>query len=165
MKQTIGKVADALGLTPKTIRYYEEAGVVPGPARERAGWLSVGRRVYDEQAIERLRFVKKARELDFSLAEIRKLLDSYESGPPCGCSARPFLRELVERKIQEVDETLSKFNALSRELRALHRRVAALEGKTPLQLAKRIRPTPVDALLGSCDRTELPDTKPPRSET
>jgi DNA-binding transcriptional MerR regulator len=149
MKQTIGKVAAALGLKPKTIRYYEEAGVVPGPSREPGGWLSMGRRVYDDKAIERLRFVKQARELDFSLVEIRKLLDSYEGGPPCGCSARPFLRSLVERKIGEVDDTLRALKNLSGELKALHGRVIALEGKTPAELSKRIRPTPADALFGS----------------
>jgi DNA-binding transcriptional MerR regulator len=149
MKQTIGKVASALGLKPKTIRYYEQAGVVPGPSREPGGWLSMGRRIYDEKAIERLRFVKQARELDFSLVEIRKLLDAYESGPPCGCSARPFLRTLVERKIGEVEEAIKSLETLSAELKALHGRVVALEGKTPAQLSKRIRPTPVDALFGS----------------
>ena len=149
MKQTIGKVASALGLKPKTIRYYEEAGVVPGPSREPGGWLSIGRRVYDDKEIERLRFVKQARELNFSLIEIRKLLDSYESGPTCGCSARPFLRTLVERKITEVDEAIEGLKALSAELVALHGRVKTLEGKTPAQLAKSIRPTPVDALFGS----------------
>jgi DNA-binding transcriptional MerR regulator len=151
MKQTIGKVARALGLKPKTIRYYEEAGVVPGPSREPGGWLSMGRRIYDEKAIERLRFVKQARELDFSLIEIRRLLDSYESGPPCGCSARPVLRVLVERKIGEVDHAINGLKDLSAELKALHGRVVALEGKTPAQLPKRIRPTPVDALFGSPD--------------
>jgi len=149
MKQTIGRVASALGLKPKTIRYYEEAGVVPGPSRESGGWLSIGRRVYDDADIERLRFVKQAREMDFSLIEIRKLLESYESGPSCGCSARPLLRSLVERKITDVDNTIKNLKNLSVDLKALRGRVVALEGKTPAQLSKRIRPTPVDALFGS----------------
>lgn len=157
MKQTIGKVAIALGLKPKTIRYYEKAGVVPGPSRDSGGWLSVGRRIYDDKDIERLRFVKYARGLDFSLLEIRKLLDSYESGPPCGCAARPMLRGLVERKITDVDETIKDLKNLSAELRALHGRVVALGGKTPAQLSKRIRPTPVDALFGSGGDRKSPE--------
>ena len=160
MKLTIGKVASALGLKPKTIRYYEEAGVVPGPSREPGGWLSIGRRVYDDKEIERLRFVKQARELNFSLIEIRKLLDSYESGPPCGCSARPFLRTLVERKITEVDEAIESLKALSAELGALYGRVKSLEGKTPAQLAKSIRPTPVDALFGAGGGVKSQGKKP-----
>ena len=147
MKLRIGEVARALGMKPKTIRYYEEAGVVPGPDREASGWLSAGRRVYDDKAIERLRFVKHAREFDFSLPEIRELLKSYESGPPCGCAARPFLRTLVERKIDEVDETITRLTGLLAELRAMQERVLSLEGKGPAQLFNRVGHTPVDALF------------------
>jgi DNA-binding transcriptional MerR regulator len=164
MKQTIGKVAIALGLKPKTIRYYEEAGVVPGPSRESSGWVSMGRRMYDDKDIERLRFVKQARELNFSLIEIRNLLDSYENGPPCGCSARPMLRSLVERKLSEVAETIRDLRNLSAELSALHERVVALEGKTPAQLSKRIRPTPVDALLGSGGKLEKAPGRDPKQD-
>ena len=164
MKQTIGKVAIALGLKPKTIRYYEEAGVVPGPSRESSGWVSMGRRMYDDKDIERLRFVKQARELNFSLIEIRNLLDSYENGPPCGCSARPMLRSLVERKINEVDEAIRDLKNLSAELNALHERVVALEGKTPAQLSKRIRPTPVDALFRSGGELVKAPSKDPKQD-
>jgi DNA-binding transcriptional MerR regulator len=153
MKLTIGKAARVLGMKPKTIRYYEEAGVVPGPDREAGGWLSAGRRVYDEKAIERLRFVKHARELDFSLSEIRELLASYESGPPCGCAARPFLRTLVERKIGVVDETIKRLTGLLAELKEMQERVASMEGKGPVQLFNQVGHTPVDALFVASSRS------------
>lgn len=148
MKQTIGTVARALGLKPKTIRYYEQIGVVPPPSREGTGWLSAGRRIYEDKAIERLRFVKEARRLDFPLDDIRQLLEKYENGPPCGCAARPLLKTIIERKLNEIGEALKSMEALRAELRSLYARVLALEGKTPADLLERTAPTPVDALLG-----------------
>lgn len=147
MKKTIGVVARTLGLNPKTIRYYEAIGVVPSPGREGNGWLLPGRRVYEDKEVERLRFVKEARLLDFPLDDIRKLLESYENGPPCGCTARPFLKTLVERKLGDIQEAIKSMQALHAELRALHNRVLALEGKTPADLLERTPHTPAGALL------------------
>ena len=147
MKKTIGTVARAVGLKPKTIRYYEQIGIVPPPSREGLGWLSVGRRLYEDNEIERLRFVKEARRLDFPLDDIRQLLQRYENGPTCGCAARPFLKTVVERKLEETKEALKSLEALHGDLRALYARVLALEGKTPADLLEQTSPTPVDALL------------------
>ncbi|WP_020593956.1 MerR family transcriptional regulator [Kiloniella laminariae] len=72
MTQAIGVAARLSGVTIETIRYYEREGVVPKAARSVSG-----RRVYDKDAITRLRFVKRCRELGFPLSEIRSLLDLY----------------------------------------------------------------------------------------
>ena len=159
MKRTIGTVARVLGIKPTTIRYYEQIGVVPAPARGGSGWASAGRRLYEQREIERLRFVKEARKLDFSLDDIRQLLQQYKSGPPCGCAARPFLKTLVERKLKETEEALKSMEALRDELRSLYVRVLALEGKTPAELLTRTTLTPVDALLS----TSNPSVRPIRS--
>jgi len=162
MRQTIGSVARALGLKPKTIRYYEEIGVVPPPHRGGSGWLSAGRRLYTEKDIERLRFVKEARHLDFSLDDIRQLLEKYENGPPCGCAARPFLKTLVLTKLEEIDAALEALQALRAELRSLSARLGTLDGKTPADLLQHIPPTPVDALLrASPPPAKPPDARPP----
>lgn len=135
-------------MTTKTIRYYEEVGLVPPPRREGSNWFSAGRRVYEESEMERLRFIREARQLDFSIANIRQLLATYESGPPCGCGARPLLKTLIERKLSDISETMKALEALRLEMQSLHARTVALEHKTPAELMKSGSPKLSDALLG-----------------
>ena len=71
---SIGDVARLSGANIETIRYYERIGLLPEPART-AG----GNRQYDETGLKRLFFVRRARELGFSIAEIRGLLDMADS--------------------------------------------------------------------------------------
>jgi MerR family mercuric resistance operon transcriptional regulator len=66
---SIGKAARDSGVPVETIRYYERAGVVPGPPRSASG-----RRVYDSGHIARLRLIRHCRDLGFSLADARTLL-------------------------------------------------------------------------------------------
>lgn len=66
----IGEVAEAVGLSLRTIRYYEEVGVVPPSGRTAGGF-----RLYTDDDIDRLRLVKQMKPLDFSLEEMRDLLD------------------------------------------------------------------------------------------
>lgn len=148
MKQTIGVVARALGINPKTIRYYEEIGLVPEPRREGGGWASPGRRVYAADEIERLRFIKQARLLDFGLDEIRRLLEQYEQGPACGCAARPMLARLIEQKLDEVDAHRRDLDALRDDLLKLQERTRQLEGHAPEEVRALVGQTPYDALLG-----------------
>lgn len=160
MKQKIGAVARALGISAKTIRYYEEIGLVLPPRRESSGWFSAGQRVYEEGEMERLRFVKEARQLDFSIADIRQLLVGYESGPPCGCGARPLLKALIERKLNETGEAIKTLGLLQAEMQSLHTRTLALEHKTPTELMKSGPPTLRDAVFG---RPENPGSgEPPK---
>ncbi len=85
----IGEVAEAVGLSLRTIRHYEEVGVVPPSGRTAGGF-----RLYTDDDIERLRLVKQMKPLDFSLEEMRDLLDvrdrlAEEAGEQC--------EELIER--------------------------------------------------------------------
>ena len=66
----IGEVADAVGLSLRTIRHYEEVGLVLPSARSAGGF-----RLYTDDDIERLRLVKHMKPLDFSLEEMRDLLE------------------------------------------------------------------------------------------
>lgn len=72
---TIGRLARKTGVNLETIRYYERVGIMPAPDRT-AG----GHRSYAESHARRLAFIRRARELGFSLAEIRTLLDLAEPG-------------------------------------------------------------------------------------
>lgn len=69
----IGDVARQGGVNLQTIRYYEREGLLPEPPR-----LASGYRVFPESAVRRVRFIKRAQELGFSLAEIRDLLSLRE---------------------------------------------------------------------------------------
>ena len=94
---TIGAVARAAGIAIDTIRYYEREGLLPVPARRLSGY-----RDYTPDAVARLRFIRRAKELGFSLPEIRELLalsvdrergfrvlksDILEATPPAGRSS------------------------------------------------------------------------------
>ena len=68
----IGKAAQLSGTTIKAIRYYEAIGLMPAPAR-RGGY-----RVYTEQSVERLMFIKCAQQLGFKLKELLEILQGYE---------------------------------------------------------------------------------------
>ena len=65
---TIREICEHTGLSPRTVRYYEELGLLPG-VRRRAG----GRRVYGADELERLRFIQRLKALGLALAEIRDL--------------------------------------------------------------------------------------------
>jgi Hg(II)-responsive transcriptional regulator len=101
MGLTIGQVADAADVNIQTIRYYERRGLVPAPRRSPAGY-----RQYGDDAVSRVRFIKRAQVLGFSLAEIRELLAlRIRHGSACHVVERKTRGkiELVEAKIRELE--------------------------------------------------------------
>lgn len=108
----IGQLADRLGVNPKTIRYYEDIGLLESPARTSAGY-----RVYGEDHVELLTFVKAAQRLGLRLDEIRKILDFRERGErPCG-----YVRDVLRREVAEINERIAELQRLRAELTALDR--------------------------------------------
>jgi MerR family Zn(II)-responsive transcriptional regulator of zntA len=75
---TIGKLALAAGVSSDTIRHYEKEGLLAAARKTGAGY-----RLYDEQALRRLRFIRQAQQCGFSLAEIRELLTLKNSDAAC----------------------------------------------------------------------------------
>ncbi len=113
----IGELAARLGLNPKTIRYYEEVGLLPEPERSDGGYRRYGRG--DE---ERLRFVRGVRRLGFGLGEIREVLALRDRGePPCS-----YVAELIEQRAAEVDGQITELERLKRELAELRDRARRL---------------------------------------
>jgi len=107
----IQELAERIGVSAKTIRYYEEIGLLPMPARGENNY-----RRYAEQDMERLRLVTGARRLDLSLEEIREVLalrDRREA--PCRV-----LLERLEHKADEIAERIRELKRLEHELRELH---------------------------------------------
>lgn len=107
----IQALAQHTGVSAKTIRYYEQIGILPAPARAENNY-----REYSEQDVNRLRLVAGARRLDLSLDDIQEIIalrDRREA--PC--------RILLERLAQKADEIAERIHALQRlegELRELH---------------------------------------------
>lgn len=91
MPLTIGRLAHHSGVNVETIRYYERIGLVPAPQRS-AG----GHRHYAAADLERLAFVRRGRELGFSLDEVRSLLALAERGHGCG-EVRTITMDHLER--------------------------------------------------------------------
>ena len=96
---TIKEAAEITRLPPKTIRYYEEAGVVPPPQRSGSGY-----RIYTDNDLRCLHMVRRARLLDLSLPQIKELL-GYAAGEPCGPFQRRLI-ELVQEKLGDIDQRI-----------------------------------------------------------
>lgn len=106
----IGELAAVTGLNPKTIRYYEERGLLPEPPRTPAGY-----RIYGEGDLERLRFILKGRAIGLTLDEIGSILGLREDGQqPC-----EHVRSLLDRKLEAIDEQLRALNELRAEFLTL----------------------------------------------
>ncbi|MES2784233.1 MAG: MerR family DNA-binding protein [Pseudomonadota bacterium] len=105
---TIGQLAAAAGVNVETVRYYQRRELLAVPKREVG---SIGR--YPESALTRLRFVKRAQALGFSLEDVRALL-SLDDGQACSSA-----RVLGERKLAEVRERIQTLRALEQALQGL----------------------------------------------
>ena len=113
MAMKIGQVAERGGVNLQTIRYYEREGLLPAPPR-----LASGYRLFTEDTVRRVRFIKRAQELGFTLAEIRDLLtlrvdESRSSGE---------VRSIAEAKIADIDGKIRSLAAMKRALTHLTNR-------------------------------------------
>lgn len=109
---TIGQLAELAGVTPETIRYYEREGVLPTPARSGAGSY----RRYHAADAQRLRFIRRARVLGFSLDEVRELLSLAGADPAQPCTD---VNRIARAHLTQVDDKLAQLTALRSELAAV----------------------------------------------
>lgn len=98
---TIGEIAKAASVPTSTLRYYERAGLLAPPARTAARY-----RVYDEESLQRLRFIRGAQTVGFTLDDIRLLL-SLNSDAPC-----EDVQQLLELRIAHVDRKVAEMKYL-----------------------------------------------------
>ena len=105
-RMQIGEVAERVGLSLRTIRFYEEAGLVTPSARSTGGF-----RLYSKEDLERLQLIKQMKPLDFSVEEIGKLLSTLDAlrDETVGGEARTTLldhlalyRQLVEQRVEKL---------------------------------------------------------------
>ncbi|MHB8377870.1 MAG: MerR family transcriptional regulator [Dehalococcoidia bacterium] len=110
----IGQLARAAGFTEKALRFYDEIGLLRPSGRSASGY-----RLYDEQAIERLRFVRKAQGLGLSLDDMRTILEIGDEGRvPCG-----HVVSVVDRELERVDAQMRRLRSLRRDLVILRARL------------------------------------------
>jgi len=104
----IGKLAKQAGVSVQTIRFYERRGLLPNPQRKESGY-----RIYGEEDLRRLRFIRQAKALRFALEEIGKLLRTREKGlSPC-CD----VISMGERHLKEVEEQIGELKRFRDELK------------------------------------------------
>lgn len=106
----IGEVATEVGLTPKTLRFYEDEGLLHPPARTAAGY-----RDYEPEVVDRLRFIRRAQASGLRLRQIREILGIRDDGrPPC-----EHVAGLIERRLAEVEHRIGELERTREALRDL----------------------------------------------
>ncbi len=112
---TIGNVARKVGVRPSAIRYYEGQGILK-PASRRAN----GYRVYTDDAVKLLLFMRRAQALGITLKEIKPLLNLATQGQqPCS-----HVKQLARNHLREINDKIRELHTLRNELRTLLRRKA-----------------------------------------
>ncbi len=107
----IGELSKQTGVPSKTIRYYEEIGLLPEPQRADNGY-----RIYADSDVDRLQFIRRARALDFALDEIAEILAFRERNePPCG-----HVMDLICHQIDAIESRIRDLERIRDELKALH---------------------------------------------
>jgi len=106
---TIGRLAHAAEVGIDTVRFYERAGLLKKPQRTAAGY-----RLYAESDAGRLRFIRRAKALGFSLKEIAELLRLNDGG-----GRRGAVRALAERRLAEIERKLTQLSRMRETLRDL----------------------------------------------
>jgi DNA-binding transcriptional MerR regulator len=117
---TVGALARGAGVTPKTIRYYEDIGLLPPARRGENGY-----RYYPRESVNRLSFIQRAKLLGLSLAEIHDLIAVSDEG--LCAELAPELYQVLERKVAEIDQQLVELAAFRATLAAAAERLAPCE--------------------------------------
>jgi|TARA_R110002072_G_scaffold198897_3_gene356509 Cu(I)-responsive transcriptional regulator len=107
---TIGTLSRKTGTTVQTVRYYEQIGLLREPGRT-AG----GQRRYEEADLDRLAFIRHARQLGFALDAIRELLDLSDH-PQQSCADAD---SIAQRQLKQVEQRLLRLQALQKELKRM----------------------------------------------
>jgi DNA-binding transcriptional MerR regulator len=142
---TIGELARELHLNPKTVRYYEEVGLLPNPQRSESGY-----RLYSGHEVERLRLIRRAKLLGLSLVEIKELVEYAIDGR---CSALEHrLLSLVETKLGEIDQKIRDLSIFQKELTKYQRDLSARSASALREGVVGATPTPCHCIGEEVDR-------------
>lgn len=134
---TIGQVAREAGVSVETVRFYEREGLLEEPERQQSGY-----RQFPSEAIDRLRFIKQAQRLGFTLRDVRELL-ALKLDPQ---ATRSEVRNRAVAKIADIDQRIAELQRMKQALAPL---VKACDGRGMLEgcpiLAAIERPCPHQA--------------------
>ena len=130
---TIGQLARKAEINLETVRYYERRGLLPKPPRTASGY-----RLFPVEAAQRLRFIRRAQELGFSLAEIRELL-SLRLSPRASSSE---IRKRAQAKISDIENKIKSLESMRKSLRKL---AASCDGCRPVSQCLIL-----ESLAGEC---------------
>jgi len=119
----IGEVVTTLAISADTLRYYEKIKLMPKVHRNNGGV-----RFYSDKDLSRLRFIKRAQKMGFSLDEITQLL-RFRENPQ---KARPKVRKLAHHKLDEIEHHLAELTILRDELRLLTNLCGASKDGCPI---------------------------------
>ena len=101
----IGAIAREAGVPIQTLRYYEQRGLLPKPQRNLSGY-----RLYNQEVVDRLQFIKKAQNLGLRLEDIKKILDLADRGRcPCG-----HVQHLLKLRLQELNRKIADLHLITR---------------------------------------------------
>jgi MerR family copper efflux transcriptional regulator len=106
----IGQAAEASGVTAKMIRYYESIGLIPAASRTDTGY-----RQYTDKDVQTLRFIKRSRDLGFSIGRIKTLLGLWEDRGRKSAD----VKVLAHQYIAELDRDIEKLQTIRNELQNL----------------------------------------------
>jgi DNA-binding transcriptional MerR regulator len=107
----IGEVAAATGTTTKTLRFYEQAGLLPAAERTTSGY-----RRYGLDVVERLHFIRRSQAAGLPLAQIRTILEIRDAGhAPCA-----HVEKLLADRLDEIDRQIADLHQLRATVAALH---------------------------------------------
>lgn len=118
---TIGRLAKQVGLGIETVRFYERQGLIEPPPRTDSNY-----RIYPEEEVTRLRFIKKAKGLGFTLNEIKELL--FIRHDPNATKA-----DIKNRTLNKIEDVKQKISDLTRIKMALEHLVSTCDGHGPLE--------------------------------
>jgi len=122
--RTIGRVAEEAGVNVETVRYYQRQGLLSNPPRPQRGF-----RQYPRESVERIRFIKRAQRLGFTLPEIRELLDLDDGH----CEE---VLTLAEGKLAEMDARIRDLSRMRDSLSELVRQCREGEGRPECPLIR-----------------------------
>jgi len=112
----IGEVARLVGVPTKTLRYYEDLGLLSPAGRTNSGY-----RLYGWRELEQIEFIRRAKLMGLTLEQIRGLVEVAQEGIPSGVLRR--LDELLERKLEETEQRLEELRAFRESLLEYRERV------------------------------------------
>lgn len=131
---TSGHLARQAGVNLETVRFYERRAMLPKPPRTASGY-----RLFPPESIKRIRFIRRAQRLGFTLSEIRELL-ALSKSPVKNCGA---VRARAAEKVSEIERKIAALNAMKQ---ALHEISVACVGRKPSRIC------PILESLGSDEK-------------